>query len=502
MKEECTAIVQLVYDLPGLRLVLGLSRERSCIEGHAGRLEAVVQLDIVSADVEESLLGEALASILLLKPAYIEGDEKVYYDLLARYVARLFREEVSRLKKLFHKSYERLWVADVYPVVARMARLQRIYPWLRTVYGDALRRRDYYTWLRRIVQDAALRGLGASGVWLPARLVASEPGQRLRLVQQLGGAPKVAQLLGNIASQVSLSLLQAIPQTLIIESISRKPHPLTRDPLLLVRLDAARVATRLMQFEDQLYAITGVKRLLRGVKLSRKGIIRSVRTVEAGGFRPAVVKRYIDITAVKWLAASIASLPLPRPRLRALARLNAEYYYNRLLDEQGFNVPQPLLIDPRRRQAAYSYIEGVDLLAMLQRESVPEPYREAGRLLARLHSSGIALWDANPSNFVYDGERLYIVDLEQAREISGIQDAAWDVAVACYYSLLYAPRNGPERARMVASGYLEAGGSREVLLEAAKHKYMAPFLAAVLPNVLEKTRRVILAAASPGENQP
>ncbi|OWJ55149.1 phosphotransferase [Pyrodictium delaneyi] len=502
MQGECAAAVKLTYELPGLRLVLGLGSNGSCVDGRPGWLEAIISRDVFLADVEESLLGEIIASLLLLKPVSVEGDVEQYHRLIESYIIRVFREEVSRLEKLFHKNYERLLVADIYPVVARMARLQRIYPWLRVVYQLMLQRRDYYSWLRVLVQ----RILGVNvykSRWIPAKSVIEQPKRaRLKPFVQLSGAVKIVHIIGDIASSVSLSLLQAIPQSIILEGISRKPHPLTRDPLLLVRLDSARVATKLMQFEDQLYTITGVKRLLDNAKLQRKGMIRSAKTVEIGGFRPAVVKRYTDITAVKWLAAAIASLPLPRPRLRALARLNAEYYYNRFLAERGFHVPEPILIDPRRRQAAYSYIEGEDLIAMLQKESTPEPYRELGVTLARLHAAGIALWDSNPSNFVYDGENLYIVDLEQARDLRNMQDAAWDIAVACYYSLLYTPQSGPERASLIASGYLEAGGRSEVLIEAAKHKYMAPFLAVVPPNILEKTRKAILVAARTEENQP
>ncbi|HID41581.1 MAG TPA: hypothetical protein EYP33_05440, partial [Pyrodictium sp.] len=314
MQGECVAAVKLTYELPGFRLVLGLGSNGSCVDGRPGWLEAIISRDVFLADVEESLLGEIIASLLLLKPVSVEGDIEQYHKLVESYITRVFREEVRRLEKLFHKNYEHLLVADIYPVVARMARLQRIYPWLRVVYQLMLQRRDYYSWLRVLVR----RILGVNvykSRWIPAKSVIEQPKRtRLKPFVQLSGAVKIVHIIGDIASSVSLSLLQAIPQSIILESISRKPHPLTRDSLLLVRLDSARVATKLMQFEDQLYTITGVKRLLDDAKLQRKGVIRSAKTVEISGFRPAVVKRYTDITAVKWLAAAIASLPLPRPR--------------------------------------------------------------------------------------------------------------------------------------------------------------------------------------------
>ncbi|KSW12001.1 hypothetical protein CF15_04230 [Pyrodictium occultum] len=492
-------MTRIIYELPGLRLTLGVSRGRSCVMGGAGWVEASIGLDVVEADVEESLLGELLASLLLLEPAGIEGDVEAYRLLVSKYLGRVFGEEAGRLRRLLARSFERLYVADIYPAVARMSRLQRIYPWLRIAYSAALQRSSYYSWLRRLLRETVLAGVDTHSRWIPAKLIASK-GKSHPLINRLGEAARAIGVLGSFAQQAFLPLLRALPQSLLMESIGQKPHPLTSDPLLLARLDSARLATKLVSFEDQLYAITGVKRLLDSLKLRRKSIVRSVLVLGTGDFKPAVVKRYIDLSAVKWIVASVASLPLPKPRLRPLARLDAEYYYNRLLAEKGFHVPHPLLVDPRRRLAAYSYIEGSDLIALLQRDPAPEPYREAGRLLARLHRSGVALWDANPGNFVYDGENLYLVDLEQARGLRGIGEAAWDIAMASYYSLIYAPRSGPERAAMIASGYLEAGGGREVLLEAAKYKYMAPFLAAAPPNLLERTRRALLAAAQ--GNQP
>ena len=70
--------------------------------------------------------------------------------------------------------------------------------------------------------------------------------------------------------------------------------------------------------------------------------------------------------------------------------------------------------------------------------------------------------------------------------------------MAVYYSIPYAIGGAPERALLLAGGYLEAGGSKEVILEASKYRYAAPFAAVVPPNVLEKTRRSLALAAGRG----
>ncbi|ABM80689.1 hypothetical protein [Hyperthermus butylicus] len=467
-----------VYELsPSYVLELRLGGE-TCAIRSGDKVVLTVDEDLFVSDIESSTLGETLASLLLLKPVETRNWEE--YKLLAgRYLERLRFEEARRLQKLLQVNVERAYMADIYPAIARLSRLQHLYLWLRSPLNTALRSSKYYEWLRRLAK------------WPRFIRIADVIGDREE------GKSRSVRFSALAQSLSSTSLISLIDPALLMEGFSVRPHPLLVDPLLLVRLDSAKLATRLLDFEEQLYALTGVKRLLdmaKSVMKQRVAAIRSVELVEVAGFRTAVIKRYRDVTAVKWIVAAITSLPLPKPRLNPLSRLNNEYYFNRLLAEKGFNVPEPILVDPRRRIAAYSYVEGTDLAAALQRSPLPPVYRELGGLLAAVHQEGIVLWDTNPSNFIDSPRGLYIVDLEQARRSTRIEDMAWDIAVAAYYPAIYSPREAAARARLIAEGYLHAGGSEKVIVEAAKPRYAAPFIVAVPPTTLEKTRKALLKA--------
>lgn len=441
----------------------------------------VVPSELAEGDVESSVLGELYASLLLAAPESLEGRQGLYWEHVEAYAERVAGEENWRLRRVLGELlHGHAYAAPIGLLVARMSRLARLYVWLRPVYNETIRSgvRHLHRLARVLTHSRWLRLSEA-----PMR----EPHG------PLDASPRAAARVALEAA--NLDILRSIPAGLLLEGFSTRPLPPLRDPLLYVRLDAARLATRLIRFEDQLYALTNVAKLLR---LRRSGLIRSTRVVETGqGFRPAVVKHYRDPTMAKWLLAAILSLPLPKPRIAPKQRLNAEYHYNRVLASRGYPVPDPILVDPRRMKAAYTYVEGKPLSAVIQEEPATPAYRSYGALLARLHGDGISVWDTNPSNALISSDgAIYLVDLEQAREARGMADKAWDIAVAAYYSIVYTVTAAPQRAALLAQGYIEAGGDPAVVAEASKYRYAAPFAAATPPNVLEKTRRALAAAAA------
>ncbi len=434
--------------------------------------------------------GELLASLLLAR-YNIDSVEEVFDKALAIYLQRIFVEELKRLIELFANTAHRLRLPVITPLLLRMSRLAKLYPWLKPAYNERLAHhaRDL---LELSVKAARETNVGS----IRGRILVLNKND----VEELKQGGKARSIVGRfeaIGKAVATAVAQQIlSPSIIAEGLSTKAHPLLRDPLAGVRVNGVPVASLLASFEDQLYTITGVNKALNAV---RAGGIRAAKKLVADGFITAVVKDYSSPIAAKWLVASILTLHLPRPILGAKKRLLNELEYTLRLEELGFNVHRPLLIDPRRLRAAYSYVEGEDLASILKRAPVPPHYRDLGALLATLHASGIALWDTNPSNFVVDRlGSIYIVDLEQARELKSIEEAAWDIAMGLYYSAVYSPRDAPSRAKLLAEGYLDAGGKREIVIEAAKPKYMTPFIVAVAPPVLERIRKALLHAAGLG----
>jgi tRNA A-37 threonylcarbamoyl transferase component Bud32 len=471
------------YPGSGLWLWVGPGGE-ALVEAEPGGICILLPERLVWDDVSEGALADAYAGLLLAPPAAVVGDRELLWSHITAYARRLLGEENYRFRRLLGEHLHRhALAARIAPLAARMARLARFYTWLRPLYRRAFLDPEGARWLHRVASTYS-----GGSLWLR---LAEEPAVKPSRLPGATGARAAVELALEAAS---LDLLRAIPREALMEGVLSPMPPPLRDPVLFLRLDHARLATKLLGFEEQLHALTGVARLLR---LRRRGVIRSARLVETPeGFRPAIVKTYRDLSMAKWLLAALLSLPLPQPRLGPKKRLGAEYHYNRLLASLGYNVASPILVDPRRRMAAYTYIEGRTLVDLLRENSSHPIYHRYGGLLARLHRDGIALWDTNPTNaIVTPGGSIYLVDLEQAREAASLAEKAWDIAVAVYYSIPYSVSGAPERAVLLARGYIEAGGSPEAVLEASRYRYAAPFAAVVPPNVLEKTRRSLARAA-------
>jgi tRNA A-37 threonylcarbamoyl transferase component Bud32 len=110
-----------------------------------------------------------------------------------------------------------------------------------------------------------------------------------------------------------------------------------------------------------------------------------------------------------------------------------------------------------------------------------------GRRLAKVHTLGIALGDTKPENILIDehGE-IFLMDLEQA---SRRGDAVWDVAEFLYYaghdlSALVDVKVAEAVAGAFVSGYLEVGGSPEVVRKSATPKYTKVFSIFTFPPVM------------------
>jgi len=168
------------------------------------------------------------------------------------------------------------------------------------------------------------------------------------------------------------------------------------------------------------------------------------------------VKDYYRLTTVKWIPATLASNIFGvKYRLGAKSRLAAEVKYFPLL-RRVVRTPKVLKVCVDYGQAfmVREYAEGEPLVNLRD----PSAWEEVGRILARLHREGISLGDPNPGNFVA-GEDMWIVDAEQAREITDVTGKleAWDILVFLVYSLfLGVPK---ELLRNSLEGY--AGLNRE-----------------------------------------
>jgi tRNA A-37 threonylcarbamoyl transferase component Bud32 len=106
----------------------------------------------------------------------------------------------------------------------------------------------------------------------------------------------------------------------------------------------------------------------------------------------------------------------------------------------------------------------------------------AGEILAQVHSRGIALGDTKPENMLVKADgSIYLIDFEQASQITQKGDKAWDIAVFLYYSGHYMQplNNGNARAesftKAFIDGYLKTGGDVKDVQKAGASKYTRVF---------------------------
>jgi tRNA A-37 threonylcarbamoyl transferase component Bud32 len=132
------------------------------------------------------------------------------------------------------------------------------------------------------------------------------------------------------------------------------------------------------------------------------------------------------------------------------------------------------------------FVEGENLVEVIKRIiSTNQTSREdaaviraAGREVAETHKLGVTIGDCKPENIIVTKEgKTYFIDLEQATRY---ENQAWDVAQFLYYSGHYvSPLSSADSAVSIAreytSGYLEAGGKKEVVKRASSLRHTKLF---------------------------
>jgi len=216
-----------------------------------------------------------------------------------------------------------------------------------------------------------------------------------------------------------------------------------------------------------------------------------IYTVE-GEQRRAVVKWYPNWTSLKWTPVALWTLGTRGFAIAGRERMERECASTLFLSRGGIPVPRVLYASFMDRLLVKEYVEGssfVEVVKTILRgrtDLFGEAVSRLGETLALIHGLGATVGDCKPDDFILSDGRPILVDLEQG---SRGGDASWDVAEFLYFSGRYAspldPLEGAERlVELFAQGYLEGGGSLEVLREAGRLRYWKVFTPLVLPQVL------------------
>ncbi len=196
-----------------------------------------------------------------------------------------------------------------------------------------------------------------------------------------------------------------------------------------------------------------------------------VLTVWADGVHTLFIKKYLNWTDLKWIAARIWAAGVKNFSINPATRLATEVFYLERLKEMGFKTPEVVHVNWRQKILFTTYLDGLNLLELWLREDEGRDNfaMDVGLCLARLHSTGVTIGDCKPETFMRVDGDIYITDLEQA-SFSG--DRSWDLMELLFYPGHYLDvGEAAKYARAVVMGYL-AGGEEDVVKGALKPRYL------------------------------
>jgi tRNA A-37 threonylcarbamoyl transferase component Bud32 len=484
---------------------------------------------ILERDVDRGLLGEALASLLffpytaLLNEAYLQKQEVA---LKRRLILELLENLVLGYPELSHQ----MRVKPEYFMYEVMLNRVRVFPPMAYGTANFLCGETNTAEIRSVLQGyaEALSQLQKAGVisfvgeyvTLSERFIVESKKPAVRFTNTIKSAPRA----------LFTSLFGVFPQLLNFlsqnnEALFRFQTPPWKKEFDFLRnfVDPQKyvfvpTAEGLVSLADKMDIRSYAKHVFKDVDSSKikveefGGVLNDVYLIKAQtdkSERKVLVKRFKDLSSMKWFPLSMWSVGARTFALMGKSRLERECAINEALREAGFRVPRLLHVSANERLVFMEFIEGENLGNAIKRialtssveEIAPELalVRKVGETYAKVHAMKVALGDTKPENIMVlpDGS-LCLLDFEQA---SRNGDAAWDVACFLYYCGHYMPRNGEDKAEAIAnafiSGYLGAGGRPEAVKCAAVTKYTRVFSIFTLPSILRAMVNVCKSVEGP-----
>lgn len=108
-------------------------------------------------------------------------------------------------------------------------------------------------------------------------------------------------------------------------------------------------------------------------------------------------------------------------------RTKREYKLLNKCLELGINVPKPLEIDLKEDTFSMEYIKGKRLRDVVNKENYKFFSRKIAEIIEKLHENDIIHHDLTTSNFLWDGEKLYLIDFGLSFYSHKIEDKAVDL---------------------------------------------------------------------------
>lgn len=275
--------------------------------------------------------------------------------------------------------------------------------------------------------------------------------------------------------------------------------PLER-PRSLLRLEEGAFITEASLLVEELARLLGFERY----SIKEKDIGEPYSTTRVLTFedstkeKSVVVKNYTDVRSLKWALLGVWALAANRFSTAPVSRMDREYGMTLKLKEMGVLVPPILAVAPAERILVKAFVSGPTLATIINTflkggAGGISQVSAYGDVMAKVHSGGVALGDAKPSNVVVSQQGLYLTDLEQA--LPG-GDQAWDIAEFLYYTAKLSNRE--DGMKKVASAFLESyvkSGARSSIVKARGQKYFGPFRPFLTPGMARMLKETMSAYA-------
>ncbi|MEM4297578.1 MAG: lipopolysaccharide kinase InaA family protein [Nitrososphaerota archaeon] len=434
--------------------------ENRVVEGYEAKL-VKSDSEIFERDVDKGVLMEILAGRLLLpiKPVY--GSDYVR-KLELRYKMNAVKQLVKDLVSEHKIAVLELRISPEFFLYEKVRRLSAIFPHMQRDFAELYAA----GWLEKVMPGflQALHRLVSEGLLEHADgyFKVSESAYR-----------EYSRLPSLVPSRLSHQLKEYISRPLLTKVVLQhfldtagqmvRPPPPTEsslpDPESFISINT-RMGLQPLTFQLEVGEL--VKHLYgdKPVEIRRKGgLLNStyVLTVKDDGLRRLFIKKYLNWTDLKWLAARVWTAWVKNFSINPSTRLATEIFFLDQLRNMGFNTPEVVHVNWRRKILFTTYLDGENLLEVWLRED--EGRREiakmVGSCLARIHSKGVRLGDCKPESFMRVQGDIYLTDLEQA-SFSG--DSSWDLMELIFYPGHYlSAEEASSLAVHVVEGYLSLG---------------------------------------------
>ncbi len=436
----------------------------------------IIDESLFKKDCSDEELGGAAAHLLLIPYTPLIGGEFLG-NMEAGYFKHISMESLRNLILSYKLSSTFFIVTPEYILYDKLKRISTIYP-LSRAHIKNLDRRSIEIVLEKLKKS--IDTLVYEG-YLKKNIIGYSPTEKL--VEKILSEKTLINTSEDLEHIFKLYI--STKQSTVLDFI----RYVTLDPSTLM-------APKTPDPEDYLYTVTSLGPQPFPLRLTVEEFIKNIAEVDvekvtvkrSGGILNATytvefyrdkklerifVKKYLNWSDFKWVAAWLWALGVKNFSIMASTRMSNEIFFINKLSELGFNTAEILHINWKDKILFQKYIEGENTIQYIKNrglEKAGEAAEKLGKVLSKLHLNDVTMGDCNPFSFIFtSNQEVYLTDLEQC-SLKGLKP--WDLTELILYTAHYLPADLVEEfAYKFSKVYLENGGDPGDLRESTEQKY-------------------------------